>query len=121
MRKGGGTCLSRVVMGSGLLVLVHPPRAAAVPSFARQTGLPCSGCHYTPPELNAAGRRFKLLGYVQRADETKTVHSDSGKSHAALDLLSSLPLAAMLEASFTNTKSPVRGTQNGSFEFPQDI
>jgi hypothetical protein len=119
--RKGVSVLSRMLLGSVLLVVVHPPRAAAVPSFARQTGLPCSGCHYTPPELNPAGRRFKLLGYVERADNTKTVHSDAGKSHAALDLLGSLPLAAMLEASFTNTKSPVPGTQNGTFQVPQDI
>jgi hypothetical protein len=100
---------------------VNPPIASAVPSYARQTGLACSGCHYTPPELNPAGRRFKLLGYVDRADETKVVKSDPGKKHAALDLLSSLPLSAMLETSFTSTKSPVPGTQNGSVELPQDI
>lgn len=100
---------------------VDPPRALAVPSFARQTGLPCSGCHYTPPELNPAGRRFKLTGYVDRADDTKTVTSDGSKTHAALNLLASLPLAVMLETSFTQTKSPVPATQNGSFEFPQDI
>ncbi len=100
---------------------LNPPSASAVPSYARQTGLACSGCHYTPPELNPAGRRFKLLGYVDRADETKVVKSEGGKSHAALDLLASLPLSVMLETSFTATKSPVPTTQNGSFEFPQDI
>src|SRR5208337_2506717 len=58
------------------------------------------------------------------------------KTHAALNLLASLPLSVMLDASFTNTNSPVPNvsvnptpppaftvtpTQNGSFEFPQDI
>ena len=100
---------------------LNPPSALAVPSYARQTGLACSGCHYTPPELNPAGRRFKLLGYVDRGDQTKTVTSEGKKTHAALDLLASLPLSVMLDASFTNTKSPVPTTQNGSFEFPQDI
>jgi len=112
-----------------LVGVVNPPAAEAVPSYARQTGLACSGCHYTPPELNPAGRRFKLLGYVDRADETKTVHSDSGKSHAALDLLGALPLSAMFETSYTQTKKMVpttqntttASTQNGTFEFPQDI
>jgi len=80
-------------MVSLFFAAVNPPSALAVPSFARQTGLPCSGCHYNPPELNPAGRRFKLLGYVDRADETKTIHADSGKSHAALDLLASLLFA----------------------------
>jgi len=100
---------------------VNPPRVQAVPSYARQTGLACSGCHYTPPELNPAGRRFKLLGYVDRADETKVVKSDGGKKRAALDLLATLPLSAWLETSFTSTKSPVPGTQNGSIELPQDV
>ena len=100
---------------------VNPPPVSAVPSYARQTGLACSGCHYTPPELNPAGRRFKLLGYVDRADETKVIKTDPGKRRAALELLASLPLSAVLETSFTSTKSPQPGTQNGSFEFPQDV
>ena len=100
---------------------LNPPKVEAVPSYARQTGLACSGCHYTPPELNPAGRRFKLLGYVDKADETKVVKADPGKKRAPLDLLSSLPLSAWLETSFTSTKSTVPGTQNGSIEIPQDV
>lgn len=100
---------------------INPPKVSAVPSYARQTGLPCSGCHYTPPELNPAGRRFKLLGYVDKADESKVVKADPGKKRAPLDLLASLPLSVMLETSFTSTKSPVPGTQNGSVEMPQDV
>ena len=98
---------------------LNPPTVSAVPSYARQTGLACSGCHYAPPELNPAGRRFKLTGYVDRADDTKVVKSEPGKKHAALDLLASLPLSVMLDASFTSTKSPVPTTQNGNFELPQ--
>ena len=104
-----------------LMAMVNPPSIKAVPSFARQTGLPCSGCHYMPPELNPAGRRFKLLGYVDKADDTKVVKADPGKKRAPLDLLSSLPLSAWLETSFTSTKSTVPGTQNGTLELPQDI
>lgn len=103
------------------LFLLRPPKAEALPSYARQTGLPCSGCHYTPPELNPAGRRFKLLGYVDRADETKIVSVDGSKKTAALALLASLPLSVMLDTSFTSVKSPVPTTQNGSVELPQDI
>src|ERR1700682_3948769 len=82
------------------LTAVNPPSVQAVPSYARQTGLACSGCHYTPPELNPAGRKFKLTGYVDRGDDTKTVKADGGKKRAALDLLASLPLSVMLETSF---------------------
>lgn len=110
-----------VVLGLMFWGVLNPPPASAVPSYARQTGLACSGCHYAPPELNPAGRRFKLLGYVDRGDETKTVKTEGGKSRAALDLLASLPLSVMLETSFSQTNSPVPGTQNGNFEFPQDV
>jgi len=92
-----------------LLAALNPPRALGVPSYARQTGLACSGCHYAPPELNPAGRRFKLLGYVDRGDDTKVVTSEGSKTHAALNLLAALPLSVMLETSFTNTKSPQPG------------
>lgn len=104
-----------------LLGAMNPPIASAVPSYARQTGLPCSGCHYAPPELNPAGRRFKLLGYVDKADETKVIKADGSKSRAPLDLLASLPLSVMLDASFTSTKSPIPTTQNGNIEIPQDV
>jgi len=103
------------------VTVTNPPTALAVPSYARQTGLACSGCHYTPPELNPAGRRFKLTGYVDRGDDTKVVKTDDGKKKAALDLLASLPLSVMLETSFTSLKTPQPQTQNGNFEFPQDI
>ncbi len=110
-----------VLFGLLFLTAVKPPKADAVPSYARQTGLPCSGCHYAPPELNPAGRRFKLLGYVDKADETKVIKADGSKKRAPLDLLGSLPLSVMLDTSFTSTKTPVPATQNGSFELPQDI
>jgi len=92
----------------------------ALPSYARQTGLPCSGCHTTPPELNAGGRQFKLMGYVDRAKKDDII-SEAGHRNAGLQLLGTLPLSAFLEASLTSTKSPQPGTQNGNFEFPQDI
>ena len=121
MRKVGFVFVAAPAVALLWVSVFNPPKAEAVPSYARQTGLACSGCHYTPPELNPAGRRFKLLGYVDRADDTKVIKVDPGKKRAALDLLAALPLSAWLETSFTSTKSPVPGTQNGSIELPQDI
>ncbi len=113
--------VAAAVIGLLFFLAMNPPKAEAVPSYARQTGLACSGCHYTPPELNPAGRRFKLTGYVDRADETKVLKQDDGKKRAALDLLGSLPLSVMLETSFTSLKTAQPQTQNGNYEFPQDI
>ena len=47
-----------------LCFLAKPNDAFAVPSFARQTGQPCSACHTAFPELTPFGRRFKLGGYT---------------------------------------------------------
>ncbi len=105
-----------LVLCSCLLI----PKATAIPSYARQTGQPCSGCHYTPPELNFAGRMFKLNGYVDKSKKDD-ITAQANKKRSGLDLLATLPLSAWFETSFTNTKAPQPGTQNGNFEFPQDI
>jgi hypothetical protein len=110
-----------VAFGLFALTVLRDTPAEAVPSFARQTGLSCNGCHTTPPELNAAGRRFKLTGYTDRADDTATVSSEPGKHHAGLDLLKSLPLSAMFDTSFTAIKTPEPDSNSTSFQFPQDI
>ncbi len=50
-----------------LAALAGLPRiAAAVPSFATQTGLPCAQCHVMAfgPQLTEYGRQFKLNGYT---------------------------------------------------------
>lgn len=103
------------------VVTLPPSHANAIPSFARQTGLACNGCHTTPPELNSAGRRFKMLGYTDRASDTALVSNPASERHSGLDQLKALPLSAMFETSFTSTKSPQSGTQNGNFELPQDV
>ena len=43
-----------------------PPlsRRTPVPSYARQTGLACSACHYQFLTLTPFGRKFKLNGYT---------------------------------------------------------
>jgi hypothetical protein len=98
--------------------ILFVPHAHAVPSYSRQTGLACSSCHYAPPELTPFGRKFKLEAYTFA---TKAVVSDDKKDHnAGLQLLETFPLSIVFDTSFTSTKSPQPGTQNGNFEFPQD-
>jgi hypothetical protein len=114
--------MRKVLLSLGALFIgvIHVPEATAVPSYARQTGLACNGCHYTPPELNPAGRMFKLMGYTDRKKKDD-VTAPADKKHAGLDLLATLPLSAWFETSFTSTKAPQPGTQNGNLELPQDI
>lgn len=100
------------------VLLLYKPNAHAVPSYSRQTGLACATCHYAPPELTPFGRKFKLEGYTFT---TKATVSDEKKDHnAGLQLLEAFPLSVVFDTSFTSTKTPQSGTQNGNFQFPQD-
>src|SRR5579863_2161951 len=54
-------CAAAATVGVGL---IKPQPASAIPSFARQTGQPCSTCHTAFPELTPYGRQFKLSGYT---------------------------------------------------------
>jgi len=58
----------RVLMGALAMLAAQalwmPSPARAVPSFARQTGMPCTACHTSFPSLTPFGRWFKLNGYV---------------------------------------------------------
>ena len=77
-----------------LVTLSFARTAQAVPSFAEQTGQPCSACHVGAfgPQLKQAARDFKLYGYI---------NSDN-QDHFP-------PLAAMVQTSFTHTNAPQSG------------
>ena len=78
-----------VMLLLALLSVLHSPPAQAVPSYARQTQQPCTGCHVGGfgPQLTPFGRQFKLSGYTLKVgNETK------------------LPLSAMMVESFTHTQ-----------------
>lgn len=48
------------------------PEAAAVPVFARQTGMACSACHFQHfPLLNGFGRAFKSSGFTMMGAQGK--------------------------------------------------
>lgn len=64
---------------------LHPDVAAALPSYARQTGQTCSTCHTAFPQLTPYGRRFKLGGYT----------AGGGDSNLP-------PLSAMVQSQFTH-------------------
>ena len=71
-----------------LFVSALSPRiASAIPSFARQTGMPCSQCHTLSfgPALTAYGRQFKLNGYAFGEGEHP------------------LPIALMVQGGFSHT------------------
>ena len=76
------------VVAVTLFAAAEPARA--VPSFAAQTGQPCTACHIGGfgPQLTPLGRAFRIGGYTQTGGQ---------------GWLSQIPLAAMVIGSFTHT------------------
>ncbi|MCL5266894.1 MAG: cytochrome C [Bacteroidetes bacterium] len=93
--------------------------AYAIPSYARQTNLPCSSCHYTFPELTPFGRNFKLDGYTLTTRQT--ISEKASGDQSALNLLKNFLMSAMVQVSYNNVAKPVPGSKTGNFEFPQQM
>jgi len=102
----------------GIILMFFSSIALSIPSFSRQTNLPCSSCHYKFPELNPFGRLFKLNGYTMTGIET--IRS-TNKNRSSLQLLKSLPVAVSFQTSYTSIASNVPGEQNNVIEFPQEL
>ena len=113
-------CASAAVV----LFLAFYEQAHAVPSYARQTGVACQGCHTVFPELTPFGRSFKLNAY--QIDNLPQVQGiTQGKDYELL-LNQVPPLSFMFQTSYTKTKtalpdSAVAGgnAQDGQLLFPQ--
>jgi hypothetical protein len=104
---------------AGAAALAISMNAQAVPSFARQTGMPCQACHTVFPELTAFGREFKLNGYTLTGIKQIT----SNASGTKLKINEIPPLSAMLQVGFTHVAktSTLGGVQNNNVEFPQQL
>lgn len=89
-RRNAGLIVVAAVLTLAYLALARP--AQAVPSFAAQTGQPCTACHVGGfgPQLTPFGRAFKIGGYTQAGGD---------------GVLSQIPLAAMVLGSFTHTNT----------------
>lgn len=108
-----------VFVGAVIVLMAASPDAQAVPSFARQTGLPCSTCHFMPPELTPFGRMFKLNGYTMTT--LPQVKAKPAREQSGLNLLQFLPVSVLIPLSFTSTNKPIPDTQNGSVSIPQEV
>ncbi len=89
---GGSMLFTLLLVAAG--VAFGPKPVSALPSFARQTGQPCSTCHSAFPQLTPYGRRFKLEGYT--AGGTRCGPNASG------DAEFQVPIAGMSVPNFTH-------------------
>ncbi len=118
MRTRHASSLAAAGLWTALLLVAAAGPARAIPSFARQTKLPCSACHTQFPELNEFGRIFKLNGYTLRAIESI---EDSADGRQALSLNLMPIVSIMAQASATQVSRTVPGSQNGSILLPDQL
>ena len=102
-----------------MVVFIMSDTSWAIPSFARQTNLPCSSCHTIFPELTPFGRLFKLNGYTMVG--IATVQARDTSDDVQLNLVSISPLSVMIQASYTYKTSAEPGTQNDNVSLPQEL
>lgn len=93
--------------------------SAGVPSFARQTGLACSACHYQFLTLTPFGRRFKLNGYTLTSQKPLTEKDSTNGGR--LELSPSAMVSAMATASLTHTQDALPDAQNDAVALPQEL
>jgi hypothetical protein len=113
------TLVVAVAITSATSLLV-PSNLHALASFARQTGLTCTACHLSFPELTSTGREFKLNAFTT-ATEDKIISEEGSGKMSALSILDDFPLTVNVQASMTYTDKNQPGAQNPSVEFPQQI
>ena len=100
----------------GACALAAGMPAAAVPAFARQTGMACVACHYqTFPAINAFGRAFKATGYTLIGAQEQIKDDDLG-----LPVTLNASLVTKLRYQKTNGPDDTVATNTGELQFPDE-
>ncbi len=97
-----------VLVAIGTILIVAPRQAEALPSFTRQTGLPCGVCHTIFPQLTPFGRRFKLGGYTMGGGQFRTAlfsNPEMAKSDTGNNPRWVPPVSLSAEFGFTHTQA----------------
>ncbi len=104
-----------------LAATAFAPEASAIPSFARQTGMACTACHFQHfPVLNSFGMAFKAAGYTMMGAQGKI----EGEHLSIPDTLNASVLVK-LRYQKTNGSAPdaVSGstTNSGQWQIPDEM
>jgi hypothetical protein len=104
-----------------LAAAAFAPEAAAIPAFARQTGMACSACHAQHfPILNGFGRAFKAAGFTMMGAQEKV----EGEH---LSIPATLNLGVLLKVRYQKTNGVADAalpsgeeTNSGQWQFPDE-
>ena len=105
-----------------LAATAFAPEAAAVPAFARQTGMACNACHQQHfPVLNSFGMAFKASGYTMMGAQGKVE-----AEHLSIpDTLNASMLVKLryMKANGLDAAGTVSGTtyNSGAWEIPDEF
>jgi len=91
-------------------------RALAMSTYARQTGLPCTACHFQNyPALNQLGRMFKANGYALSV-------APAGSEGVVLSLKDSVNAGVVTKIRYqqSNGNGPAK-SNDGEFQFPDEL
>jgi hypothetical protein len=95
-------------------VLALPREAAAVPAFARQTGMACTACHFQHyPALNTFGRVFKMVGFTMKGAQSM-IESD------ALSIPVALNASVITKIRYQKSNGDTSDTDFGQVQFPDE-
>jgi hypothetical protein len=100
-----------------MTTVISAPEVSALPLFARQTGMVCSGCHFQHfPMLNGFGRAFKSAGFTMMGAQGKV----EGES---LSFPNALNISVLATAGYEKTNQsagvgPQKTTGDGAFYVP---
>lgn len=105
-----------------LAATAFAPEAAAIPAFARQTGMACSACHFQHfPILNGFGQAFKASGYTMMGAQGKV----EGEHLSIPDTLNMSMLIKLRYQKTNGTDAPgtVSGTttNSGQWQIPDEF
>lgn len=107
-------------LASVLAATAFAPEASAVPSFARQTGMACSACHYQHfPVLSGFGMAFKASGYTMMGAQGKI----EGEHLSIPDTLNGSGLVKLRYQKTNGAADVVSGntTNSGQWQLPDEM
>ena len=106
-------------LAGALAATAFAPEAAAIPAFARQTGMACNACHAQHfPVLNSFGRAFKASGYTMMGAQGKV----EGEHLSLPDTLNMSMIVKLRyqddnRAGVANTKTAAQTVGGGQWQF----
>jgi hypothetical protein len=109
-----GAILFAILFAFLAAVVAIPQEAAAVPAFARQTGMACTACHFQHfPAINAFGRAFKRDGFTLKGAQS-TVEA------VALSIPVALNASLVTKIRYQKSNGDTSDTDFGEFQFPNE-